>query len=155
MAPNGCDLNAAGVDKQDFVSLYYKLKGAMARDDRAAVASLVKYPLTIGRGRARRQIRNASGFVTNYDAIVNGCIKATVQRQKMGQLFCRDQGVMFGDGAVWVSNGPTDLQVIHAQPGRLHRTEVETVARSAHQRVSVHGETLAMVCTTSSSSQWS
>ena len=112
LAPNGCDLNAAGVDKQDFVSLYYKLKGAMARDDRAAVASLVKYPLTIGRGRARRQIRNASGFVTNYDAIVNGCIKATVQRQKMGQLFCRDQGVMFGDGAVWVSNGPTDLQVI-------------------------------------------
>jgi hypothetical protein len=50
--------------------------------------------------------------VTNYDAIVNGCIKATVQRQKMGQLFCRDQGVMFGDGAVWVSNGQTDLQVI-------------------------------------------
>ena len=37
LAPNGCDLNAAGVDKQDFVSLYYKLKGAMACDDRAAV----------------------------------------------------------------------------------------------------------------------
>ena len=64
---------------------------------------------------------------------------------------------MFGDGAVWVSNGPTDLQVITLNQDACIGPEVGNgSAVCAPAAVSVHGETLAMVLHDEpSSSQWS
>ena len=47
-------------------------------------------------------IKSAKAFVQHYDAIVTPEIAKAVTEQKYEDLFVNSQGVMFGDGQVWV-----------------------------------------------------
>lgn len=48
-------------------------------------------------------IRKAAAFVKNYDAIVTPAIAKVVEAQSYDSLFVNQQGLMFGNGEVWIN----------------------------------------------------
>jgi hypothetical protein len=96
--------SVAGIENDKSVyDFLHKLQVAVARDDRKAVASMVLYPLAVGPkpGHKSVMIRNPAAFIRRYRWIVNARVKRAILKQKASELFCRDLGVMIGDGDVW------------------------------------------------------
>ena len=48
-------------------------------------------------------VKSAKAFAEHYDGIMTAAITKAVVNQKYDDLFVNDQGVMFGDGQVWVN----------------------------------------------------
>lgn len=96
---------------------------AVVAKDAAAVAALVAYPLPVTLAGKAVKIRDAKEFVAHYDGIVTPAMAAVIGRQRYGELFVNDQGVMFGNGEAWI-NGickdasckQFDVKVVTLQP---------------------------------------
>jgi hypothetical protein len=88
-------------------ALYQKtieaLQQGVKDHDAKAVAALVSYPITVKVKGTEKTIETADEFVANYDAIVTPEIADAVTKQKYADLFVNYQGVMLGNGEVWVN----------------------------------------------------
>lgn len=86
-----------------FREAFDRLQAAVAAHDRAAVAALVRYPIEVGRGRTRATVAAPAEFVARYDRIITPAIAAVIAQQQWDTLFVNAQGVMLGDGQVWLA----------------------------------------------------
>lgn len=98
--------------------------GVKAHDARA-VAALVSFPIEVAVGGKARSIRSGADFVAHYDAIMTDRIVAAVADEAYGDMFVNAQGVMLGDGEVWISGvcrddacAQSDVRVVKIQAGR-------------------------------------
>ena len=105
---SACNVDNAGLKKRPLVAFYYKLKAALAKDARNDVASMVRYPTVVNGpvGRKHSRLRNRQDFLAHYDEIINDCFKTSLREQRIGGLFCQDQGVGIANGLVWVNGDP-------------------------------------------------
>jgi hypothetical protein len=110
---SGCNVAVTGTDKAGLVNLIYKLKRALRSDDRAAVAKLLAYPLTVRAAKTAFVLRRPADLVAHYDQVFDSCVKTTVAIQRIGRLFCRDQGAMLGNGAIWIDGEPPKIASIN------------------------------------------
>jgi hypothetical protein len=103
---SGCDLQVlnGSMDKEKFIRFYYALKRAVASDDRKAVAGMVHYPFVIAKGKKLVRIKRPADFVARFSGVVTPCVRRAILAQRISRLFCRDQGVMFGNGEVWIDD---------------------------------------------------
>ncbi|HJR73707.1 MAG TPA: hypothetical protein VJ806_08720 [Luteimonas sp.] len=100
-----------------------RFQKAVAAKDAAGVAALVAYPFEATIDGKTVKIKDAAGFVAQYDKIVTPPIADAIVAQKYSALFVNAQGVMFGSGEAWV-NGICkdnacknfDVKVIRIQP---------------------------------------
>ena len=99
---------------------------AVAAGDKEAVAALVDYPFSATIDGKRTPIKNAAGFVENYDKIVTPAIASAIKAQKYSELMVNGKGVMFGSGQTWINGickkGSADcsefeVKVVAIQPG--------------------------------------
>jgi len=79
------------------------IQQAMADDDREALAGLVSYPIKVTTDGEEMTIDSVSQFVEEYDSIITDEIKDAVAGQKWQDLFVNYQGVMFGNGQIWLN----------------------------------------------------
>jgi hypothetical protein len=99
---SGCDLAVAGFNsKETFLKFFDQLQSATAKKDQAALAKLILYPMRVN-GKTPKTIRTPSDFLKNFDSTFTVKIQNVIAKQRADQLFCRDQGVMFGNGELWV-----------------------------------------------------
>lgn len=89
-------------DHRKFEMAFDALKAAVADDDAEAVAALVAYPLVVKVGE-RELIETPEAFLAGYDAIMTDEIITAVDAQTYETLFANDQGIMFGNGQMWMS----------------------------------------------------
>lgn len=90
-----------------------RLKQAVAVDDHAAMAAMVKYPLTVYPAAGRPTIyRNATTLSANYARVFTPEVKAAVAAAKPDNLFVRDQGVMIGNGEIWMNEVGGSMKII-------------------------------------------
>ncbi len=132
-APAAPDDNAtdAAIDKilgdhtkyQAVINAYQK---AVAEGDKEGVAALVDYPLAATIDGKQTSIKDAAGFVRNYDKIVTPAIASVIKTQKYSELMVNGKGVMFGSGETWINGickkGSADcsefeVKVVAIQPG--------------------------------------
>ncbi len=100
-----------------------RFQKAVAAKDAAGVAALIAYPFEATIDGKTVKIKDAAGFVAQYDKIVTPPIANAIVAQKYSDLFVNAQGVMFGSGEAWV-NGickdnackDFDVKVIRIQP---------------------------------------
>lgn len=90
-------------DHRQYEALFDALQAAVAADDPEAVAGLVSYPITITIGGEPVTFESPEEFGSYYAEIFTPEIRSAVLDQKYDELFVRDQGVMFGNGQVWLS----------------------------------------------------
>ncbi|MGH7154001.1 MAG: hypothetical protein ACREF3_08715, partial [Acetobacteraceae bacterium] len=96
---------AAGISNPAHVTQFLaRLQHAMAAGDRASVAAMVRYPLTVYPMKGQPMTyRNAASLMANYARIFTPEIKAAVAAARPYNLFARDQGVMIGNGEIWMN----------------------------------------------------
>ncbi len=108
---------------QAVINAYQK---AVAEGDKDAVAALIDYPFSATLDGKRTSIKNAAGFVENYDKIVTPAIAGVIKAQKYSDLMVNGKGVMFGSGETWINGickkGSADcsefeVKVVAIQPG--------------------------------------
>ena len=91
----------AGLTEAQVRKTFDALQAAVAADDAEAVSRLVAYPLTVN-GRSHRRIRDRRAFLAAYQDLFDAKLRSIVRRQRFEDLFVNWQGVMLGDGELWI-----------------------------------------------------
>lgn len=105
---------AAGISDPTHVTRFLaRLKQALAADDRAAVAAMVSYPLHVyAPGRGLTTYRDAATLRAGYAWVFTPEVTAAVATATPDSLFARDQGVMIGNGQVWINEVHAVVKII-------------------------------------------
>jgi len=85
-----------------FEAFFGQLQKAVKRGDKNEVAKNVKYPLRVNKEGASRFVHNEKQFLTEYDLIMTGKVRQALLQQSVTNTFVNDQGVMVGDGELWL-----------------------------------------------------
>lgn len=83
--------------------LLTNLQQSVAQHNPAAVAALVHYPIKVNPGKRPMTIKSPKAFIKDYDRIITADISSVILKQKYEALFVNSQGVMLGDGEVWIT----------------------------------------------------
>lgn len=103
-------IDAAFGDHAKYEAAITALQKAVSAHDAARVAALVRYPIGVKIHGKKTVIKSAKAFVQHYDAIVTPAIAKAVTEQKYEDLFVNYQGIMFGNGEVWMNGICRDNQ---------------------------------------------
>jgi hypothetical protein len=90
-------------EHESFGEVFDILFRAVEAGDAATVASLAKYPLRVATNGEEYEIDSEQTFIDNYDTIITPSIKDVIVSQDFALLFVNQDGVMYGDGDVWIS----------------------------------------------------
>lgn len=80
-----------------------RFQAAVRDGDGAAAAALVDYPIEVEVGGRARVIRTPSDFAAGFAAIVTPEIAAAVVDEPVDDMMVTYQGVMLGQGEVWIA----------------------------------------------------
>ena len=87
---------------ETFNEAFDKLTRAMADGDAEAVAQLSEYPLLVHANGETYDVRSGADVIDNFETLVSEETRSIVANQAYGDLFVNGDGVMFGDGALWM-----------------------------------------------------
>ena len=90
-------------DHAAYRAAFDAIQKAVADDDGAAFAEWVSYPITVTADGEAMSIADAGQFAEQYDNILTDEIKAAISGQKWADVMVNDQGIMLGDGQVWIN----------------------------------------------------
>lgn len=90
-------------DADQYEKVFNDLQRGIAADDRAAVAALLRYPVRVTVAGKDQKLADAAAFQREYDKIVTPALKALIAEQRFDTLFVNQQGVMLGQGEVWIN----------------------------------------------------
>lgn len=90
-------------DHLKYDAVIQDLQTAVARQDGKAVAALVSYPITVKIKGKPTTITGPEQFAEHFSDIFTPTIARAVVEQKHQDLFVNYQGVMFGNGQVWIN----------------------------------------------------
>ena len=91
-------------DAAGFAEAFDLLTEAMRYGDPVTVAQLAEYPLTVRANGEEYELIEARDLVDNYDRLVMADTQAIVASQDFAELFVNAEGVMFGNGEVWMAS---------------------------------------------------
>ena len=122
--PDGpCDgvderLDMASIDSPKEARTFLSdLKKAAEADDKAELAAMVRYPLTIyDNGKAVKTYDDAAALEADFGKVFTPAVLSAIEKAEYGSLFIRDQGAMIGDGEVWFTGGPDGVRISAINP---------------------------------------
>ncbi len=95
--------NVLGGDPAQYKTVFDALQTAVKSHDAAGVAALVSYPISVQVSGKKTSVKSAQSFAEHYDGIMTPDITKAISDQAYGDVFVRDQGMMLGNGEVWIS----------------------------------------------------
>jgi hypothetical protein len=111
------DLNE---NEKELLSVVEPLQQGVQRDDRAAVAKLLVYPLEVWNGNARVTIKTPAAFLGQYEKIVDFRLKRTIVRADVRKAFSNYQGSMFDRGRIWIGMRGESFGVVTINQPAMH-----------------------------------
>ena len=109
-------------DEAPYMEAFDAFKTAVAEDDAETVAAMIAYPFKVTADGEEYVFDGPEGFIEHYESIVTDEIKHAVADQDYDTLFANQDGVMFGDGQVWLSEvclddacGKAEVKIIAVQ----------------------------------------
>ncbi len=90
-------------DVDQYEKVFTELQRGVAADDSAAVAALLRYPVRVSVDGKTQKLADAAAFQRDYGKIVTSALKALIAEQRFDTLFVNQQGVMLGQGEVWIT----------------------------------------------------
>lgn len=103
-------------DAAQYETVFNAFQKAVNGGDRAAVVEEVRFPLNIANGA---KITGPGEFQRNYERILTPAVRKAIAAQKFDDVMVNQQGVMIGDGQVWLNGTCLDAA--------CSRTEVKVV----------------------------
>jgi hypothetical protein len=136
-----CALAAVGAsDKQAFLVFDKELRTALSRQDVAAMALLVRFPLRVNSfDGSSISLNNVEALQTRFAEVFPSTVRSAVLNQKPEDVFCKYTGIMYGHGEVWIEA---------VEGGATQRYRVMTINLPAldAERVSRKPTMLEFVC---------
>lgn len=86
-----------------YQKVFEQLQSAVVAGDMQRVAALVRYPIRVHVAGKSTTLRGPDDLIRHYRQVFTPAIAAAVTGQDYDKLFVNSQGVMFGDGQVWLS----------------------------------------------------
>ncbi len=96
------------------------LQKAVAAKDAAAVAALVRYPISVDIAGSKTVLKDAAAFVEDYDTFMTPDIARAIIETRYADVFVNSKGVMLGRGEAWINGICRD--------GACKRVDVKVVA---------------------------
>jgi len=96
-------------DAAHYEQVFKALQQGIAAQDRVAVAALMRYPLRVETDGRVREIADADAFQRAYDSIIIPSVASAVAAQSFDTVFANWQGVMIGNGQVWLNGQCEDV----------------------------------------------
>lgn len=93
---------AAGLEAAEVKAFLDALRHALVEDDRARVAEMVAYPLTVTLDGETTTLSNAEDLHTHYEDVFAPSIREALHQQQLAELFANYQGVRIGRGEIWL-----------------------------------------------------
>jgi hypothetical protein len=90
-------------DAEGFGDAFERLQEAFRSGDADAVAEFGAYPLRVEANGEVYDVLEARDLVENFDRLVMAETQDLIVTQDYGALFVNSEGVMFGDGELWMS----------------------------------------------------
>ncbi|MFD0618470.1 hypothetical protein ACFQZR_13455 [Paenibacillus sp. GCM10027629] len=101
----------AGIDNPAaFTDFLSKLQKAVVSNNKKEVANFISYPLHVNQKGKTVLIKSKKQFIEKYNQIMTDKVKEKLLAQKAKDVFVNWQGVMVGDGEVWIR--PQDEQIV-------------------------------------------
>lgn len=97
------DIEASIGNAADVARVYEALKSAVAREDAAAVADLLHFPLRVGVPGYDSPVRNRRTFLRHYRRIMHPGVVQAIADSRLEDVFVNSHGVMLGSGEVWIT----------------------------------------------------
>ncbi len=118
-----CDLAiAGGGDVRGFLAFDAEFRSALMRQDAAAMAFLVRFPLHVYHpGGYSTSLDEPAALQALFNETFPSVVREVILKQKPESIFCKSAGIMYGSGEVWVE--PT-------QQGKAIRYQVTSVSAS-------------------------
>ncbi|HEY3990017.1 MAG TPA: hypothetical protein VGM02_12015 [Acidobacteriaceae bacterium] len=82
------------------IAFLAKLQDALKRNDHAAVASMVSYPLLATDG-GKRHIRSRAQLLAGFDQVFNPQVRAAILAATADDVWGNSKGFMIGRGVIW------------------------------------------------------
>ncbi len=93
----------AGINDPKALKLFIKkLKQWSVENNKDSIAAYIDYPL-----QNDEKISSATIFLQQYNIIFNDKVKRALNDQNLSQVFRRRNGVVIGDGEIWINNVST------------------------------------------------
>jgi hypothetical protein len=90
----------AGINDPKALKLFIKkLKQWSADNNKDSIAASISYPLLND-----KTISSASVFLQKYETVFNEKVKKALNNENLSQIFRRSNGVVIGDGDIWINN---------------------------------------------------
>lgn len=102
-------------DAEPYEGVFNQLQRGVAAGDRAAVAGLMRYPMRVTIGGKNQNVADAAAFQRDYDKIVTPALAKLIAGQTFDTLFVNGQGVMLGQGEVWINGTCLDKDCAKAE----------------------------------------
>ena len=96
-------------------ALFRRLQQAVAAGDQPAVAALMRYPLRVN-GKSRVEIDSSAELLRRYQTVLTADLTQQILAANPQVVFCRGDGNMFADGAVWANNDNGRIAVYAINP---------------------------------------
>ena len=98
--------NAGFSDPISVKEFIKKIQYWVANNQKDSVAAIIAYPLR------KPVIKNQESLLKNYESVFNDKVKKALLEQNLSQLFRNAQGVMVGNGDLWINETPRGLKII-------------------------------------------
>lgn len=146
-------------DAAAYRTAFDRLQQGVKSTDKQAVAALVSYPISVVIDGKPRVIRDAQAFIASWDQVITAEIASVITSQRFADLLVNFQGVMFGDGQVWLTGicrddtcAVSDVRVITIQSGPASPdpfafTVDVTLSDAAKEQFGLSGETVIVGAT--------
>ena len=101
---DSCDLSIfTDRDTKSFLAFDKELRAAIRKQDPVAMAFLVKFPLRVNSNTGKYSLDDPAALESHFQEVFPQAVRNAVLNQDPAQFMCRDQGVMYGNGEVWVN----------------------------------------------------
>lgn len=100
----------------DYKELFHAFKVALEEGKSDIVVSLVNYPITVRIDGSEETYSSEDELLAAYDDVFTDAIREAVANQDYGDLFVNSEGVMIGDGQVWITGICDDSACTTALP---------------------------------------
>jgi hypothetical protein len=100
----------------DYKELFYAFKVGLEEGKSDIVVSLVNYPITVRIEGSEETYASEVELLAAYDDVFTDAIMEAVANQDYGDLFVNSEGVMIGNGEVWITGVCDDSACTTALP---------------------------------------
>lgn len=95
------DFSPAGLGTEEVAAFLRMLQDAVEAGDRARIAAVVAYPLSVRIRGKPTILAGPADFVAHYPEIMNDEVAAVIRSAELTELFVNYQGVRIGRGELW------------------------------------------------------